>query len=231
MELVATLREKLGMGVKALRRGGMVPAELYGCGSENVHVSVGAKEFHELYKKAGRHTIVNLVMGENTYPALVHDVQRGYLSGDITHVDFYRVRMDEKLKAKVPIEFTGEAPAVAEKGGILNTSMLEVEVEALPKDLPNKLTVDLSTLNELHASVYVKDIKAPAGVRVLVDGETVVATVKPPVEEEKAEVETLVDVGAVKVEAEEKRAERDAEKNRTDRTGKEDRPHKGGGGS
>jgi large subunit ribosomal protein L25 len=129
--------------------------------------------------------------------------------------------MDEKIKTKVSLEFIGEAPAVKDKGGILNKAMSEIEVEALPADLPRHLELDLSSLDDIDKSIYVKDIKVPAGVKVLVDADTVVATVTPPVAEEVKVTEEVVDVSAVKVEGEEKRAERAAEK---EKTGKEETP-------
>lgn len=237
MDLVVQKREKLGKAVKALRRGGLIPAELYGRGKENLHLSIPVRDFLKVYKEAGTNTIVNLLLengpstsstGSTGSPqtssghkssesarvqVLIYDVGRNYLTGAIDHVDFYAVRMDEKIKAKIPIEFLGVAPAVKDKGGILTKSMSEVEVEALPGDLPHKFEVDISVLDDLNKSIYVKDIKAAKGVKVLVDPETPIVTVAPPaLEEEEKKVEEPVDVTAVKVETEEKKAEREAGK-------------------
>lgn len=226
MDLSVTTREKFGKAVKTLRSGGFIPAELYGHGVENVHLVVGAKDFLKVFKEAGTNTIVNLLVEpvrgrEGTQRAftsngvdkkgrfaLIHDVQKDYLTDNIVHVDFYQVQMSEKIKAKVPLEFLGEAPAVKEKAGVLNRAMLELEVEALPADLPHRLSVDLAALDDLNKSIYVKDIKIPKGVKILIDAETVVATVTPPAAEEEKVVEAPVDVSAVKVETEEKKAER-----------------------
>lgn len=211
MDLSATQREKFGKAVKTLRREGLIPAELYGHGVGNLHLSVPKKEFANVFKEAGSNTVVNLSVGGEKRPALIHDVDRDYLTDEITHIDFYQVRIDEKLKAKIPLEFIGESPAVKEKAGILNKAMIEVEVEALPADLPHRLSVDLSKLVDLNQSIYIRDIKIPRGVEILVGLETVVITATPPaVEEEK--VEAPVDVSAVKVETEEKKAERVVEK-------------------
>lgn len=212
MDLSVQTREKFGKVVKSLRREGVIPAELYGRGLKNVHLSIPAKDFLKVFKEAGMNTVVNLVLGKNKWPAIVQEVERNYLSDAVTHVDFYQVRMDEKLKAKVPLEFLGEAPAVKDKGGILNKAMLEIEVEALPADLPHRLSVDLTALDDLDKSVYVKDVKIPKGVEVLIDAETVVVTVTPPAPEEEKVVEAPVDVSAVKVETEEKKTERETEK-------------------
>lgn len=201
-----------------MRQQGMIPAELYGRGLKNLHLSVPTKDFLKVFKEAGTNTVVNLLLdkdlsagGQERHPALVYEVKKDYLTDEIMHVDFYQVRMDEKIKAKVPIEFEGEAPAVKDKGGILNKAMSEIEVESLPADLPRRLLVNLSTLDDLNKSIYVREIKVPQAVKVLVDPETVVVTVTPPVVEEE-KVEAPVDIGAVKVEDEEKKAERAVEK-------------------
>ena len=210
MELSVTMREKFGKVVAQTRKAGFIPAEVYGKGLENLHISVSAKDFKKVFKEAGRNTLITLSAGGEKYSTLVHDVQKDYLSDEVIHIDFYRVRMDEKIKAKVPLEFTGEAMGVKEKGGILNISMHEIEIESLPGDLPHRLSVDLAPLDDINKSVYVKNIAVPNGVKVLVDPNTAIATVKAPVEE-KVE-EAPVDVSEVKVESEEKKAERDAEK-------------------
>lgn len=212
MDLIVQTRDKFGKAVKALRRGGFVPAELYGRDISNVHLAVSMKDFMKVFREAGANTVVHLVLNSEKRPVLIHDVEKDYLTNEVSHVDFYQVRMDEKIKARVPIEFTGEAPAVKEKGGILNKAMSEIEVEALPADLPHRLHVDLGTLDELNKSLYVKDLRVSPKAKLLVELETVIVTVTPPsVEEEKAP-ETPIDVTAVKVEDEEKKAERAAEK-------------------
>jgi len=189
-----------------LRKQGLIPAELYGRGVENLHLAVPVKDFLKAWKQAGTSTVVDVFVEKKKYPALIYEVEKNYLSGDVEHVDFYAVRMDEKIKAKIPLEFVGEALAVKGKNGILNKVMAEVEVEALPADLPRSFEVDISCLDDLNKSIYVKDIKAQKGVSITVDPETVIATITPPVAEEKIEVP--VEVGEVKVEGEEKKAER-----------------------
>jgi large subunit ribosomal protein L25 len=145
------------------------------------------------------------------HSALIHDVIRNYVTGEIDHVDFYQVRMDEKLKAKVPLEFVGDAPAIKLFAASINKTMSEIEVEALPQNLPHNLVVDLSTLDELNKSIYVRDIVVPKGVEILIDLETAVATAMPQAAEEVVEA-PVADVTAVKVETEEKKAERIATK-------------------
>jgi large subunit ribosomal protein L25 len=196
----------------ALRAKGLIPAELYGHGIQNAHLAVDARAFSKVYREAGENTIVTLTFGKEKRPVLIYDVQKNYLSDVVDHIDFYQVRMDEKITAKVPIEFTGEAPAVKEKGGLLNASLSEIEVEALPGDLPHRFVVDLSVLAEINQSLYVKDILVPKGVEVLVDLGTAIATVTEKMKEEEIAPAPTADVSEVKVESEEKKAERDQAK-------------------
>jgi len=217
MDLAVTSREITGKKVRTLRKEGVIPAELYGRGIKNVHLSVPAKDFNKVLKESGTTTVVTLTIGKEKHSAMIHEVGRNFLTGEVLHVDFHEVRMDEKITAKVPLEFVGEAPAVKEKGAVVNKSMSEIEVEALPNDMPRQITVDLSALDDLDKTIYVKDIPHPRGVKFLVAPETAIATATPPApEEEVAPVET-VDVSAVKVETEEKKVERQAEKEKTEK--------------
>ncbi len=209
MQLNATTRDKFGKATKTIRAQGLVPAELYGHGLQNQHVSVNAKEFEKVFKSTGENTVIDLTINGEVHKALVHDIQRNFLHDTVDHIDFYQVRMDEKTKVHVPIEFLGEAPAVKEQGGLLNRTMSEVEVEALPGDLPQKFTVDLSVLKELNQSIYVKELKAPKGVKILVEPEAVIVTVTPPLKEIEVAPSPVADVSAVKVETEEKKSERE----------------------
>jgi large subunit ribosomal protein L25 len=120
--------------------------------------------------------------------------------------------MDEKITATVPLEFINESPAVKEKIGILIKAMHEIEVEALPADLPHHIEVDISNLSDIEKSIRVKDLKINKGVKLLVDKETVVATVAEMAKEE--EVVAPVSVEEVKVEGEEKREEKRKEENK-----------------
>ncbi len=211
MDLAVETREKFGKANKALRKEGLVPAELYGRGVENLHLALNAKNFEKVYRVAGENTVINLVVGKEKKPALVHDVERDYLSGEISHVDFYQIRIDEKIKVPVPIVFVGEAPAVKEQGGLLNKTLADVEVEALPGNLPHSFEVNLEVLDQFGKSIYVRDLRVSPDVRVLTEPDTAIVTAMPPVKEEEKVVEP-VDVSAVKVETEEKKAERVGEK-------------------
>ncbi len=215
MDLTVTERVVLGKKVNALRKKGLIPAELYGHNVPNVHLSVPAKDFAKVYKEAGENTVVTLAIGTERHPAIIHHVERHYISGEPAHIDFYQVRMDEKITAHVPLEFTGDSAAVRDKGAVINRSMTEIEVEALPSDLPRYLTVDLTLLDDINKTIYVRDIAAPHGVMFLIEADTAVATATAPRVEEEP-VAPVADVSEVKVEAEEKVAERAVGKTETE---------------
>jgi len=203
MELIVQKREIFGKKVKALRKQGFIPAELYGHGVENIHLSVPAKDFLKIFKEAGESTIINLSLENKKLPVLIHDVVVDPINDQIIHIDFYQIKMDEKITTSVPLEFIGEAPAVREKGGILVKAMQEIEIEALPADLPASIKVNLNNLSEIGKSIYVKDLQVTKGLKILVESETVVATV---IEAAKEEFEEKpITVEEVKVEREEKK--------------------------
>ncbi|MFA5099030.1 MAG: 50S ribosomal protein L25 [Candidatus Paceibacterota bacterium] len=210
MELTAQKREIMGKAVKTLRDGGFIPAELYGREFENIHLSVPEKDFHKVFNEAGESTIVNLAVDGEKIPVLINDIFTDPLTNKISHVDFYRVRMDEKTEVPVPLEFVGEAQAVKEKKGILIKAMHEVEVRALPADLPHNIEIDVSGLMEIGESIHIKDIKPMNGVEILAEPDAVIATITEIVEEVVEEKPASVE--DVKVEGEEKKAEEEEEK-------------------
>ncbi len=204
-ELIVQKREIFGKKVNSLRKENLIPAELYGHGLDNIHLSVPAKEFSKLFKEVGESTIINLNLENKKLPVLIHDVSTDSLSDKIIHIDFYQVRMDEKITTSVPLEFIGVSAAVKEKEGILVKAVQEIEVEALPADLPHNIEVDISQLSDIGMNIHVKDLEIDKKVKVLADPETVVATVTEPAKEEV--VEKPITVEEVKVEGEEKKKE------------------------
>lgn len=213
MELVATLREQFGKKTAGLLKNALIPGELYGRGVANIHVTVPLNAFQKVYKAAGENTVVQVVIGKDKFSALIYDVSLDPLTSIPRHVDLYRVRMDEKLQTKVPLEFIGESLAVKDLGGVLVKIIKEIPVEALPDQIPHHLTVDLSLLKEIGNSVHVGALEVPPGVKVLIDAKMVVVTAKAKMtEEEEAALAAKGDVETVKVEAEEKKEERAAAK-------------------
>lgn len=193
LQIQAEKREAFGKQTVQVTSQGLIPAELYGRGFENIHLMVSVKEFNKMYSQAGESTVLNVIVDGEAHPVLVHDVQWDVMGDRIIHIDFYQVHMDEKITTEVPLNFIGEAPAIKEKEGVLVKAMEALEVEALPLDLPHSLDVDLSVLVDLHQSIHVKDIVIPKGVEVKVDPETVIATVTEKQAEEIIETPTPVE--------------------------------------
>ncbi|MDO8584797.1 MAG: 50S ribosomal protein L25 [bacterium] len=213
MELKAEKREIFGKAVSTLREKGFIPAELYGRGIGNMHLAIPAKDFKKVYKAAGENTIVTVVIGEEKRPALIYDVVGDAISSEPVHVDLYQVRMDEKIQTKVPLVFVGEALGVKDKGGVLVRTLQELPIEAMPDKLPHTITVDISVLADIGMSIKVGDLNISPDVKVLVDGKVIVATVKAKItEEQEAAMQAAGSVETIKVETEEKVAEREAAK-------------------
>ena len=147
---------------------------------------------------------------KDEYNVLINNFQRSPLTNEISHIDFYSVRMDEKITAAIPLEFINESPAVKEKIGILIKAMHEIEIEALPADLPHHIEVDIGNLSDIGMSIRVKDLKINKGVKLLVDRETVVAVINEIAKEE--EIVAPISVEEVKVEGEEKKKEKEEKK-------------------
>ena len=195
IELNAQNREVLGSGVKKLRRDGYVPAVLYGKGQEPLPLQVSLKDFNKAFKMAGESTLVYVNVGGQSYPTLIHDVSRDTLTDGILHADFYKVRLDEKIKTNVPVVFVGESPAVKDLGGIFVRNVNELEVEALPQNLPHELKIDISILKNFGDKITVKDLKqglGPLAELTTEDDDAIIAAVQEPMSEEelKASLET-----------------------------------------
>ncbi len=204
----------MGKSVKTLRKNGLVPAELYGHNLANIHLTVSAKEFFRVFKQAGESTVINLVFGgaeelkgEKKFNVLIHDISRDPLTDEFSHIDFYAVKMDEKIKTKVSVVFVGEAPAVKEKGGILVKAIQEIEVEALPADLPHNIEVNLGSLADIGSTISVKDINIGSKAKILINAEAVIASVI----KQKEEAAPAITVEEIKVEGEEKKKEKEKE--------------------
>ncbi len=208
--LKAKSRIELGKKTNALRRAGFLPAVVYGEGVKSQSISVPYKDFEKAYKEAGESTLLKLEVDGKPYNVLIHDIKYDPLKGYPLHADFYAVRMDKAIRIKVPIEFFGESPAVKNDGGILVKVMQELEVEALPQDLPHELRVDLSLLVTFESKVFVKDIALPKSTKIIAGLDEILALVEPPRSEEELAALTqapVVEVPTeVKTEQELKRA-------------------------
>lgn len=180
-------RKILGKKVYKLRKEGLFPANVYGKGVKSVAVQVSYKDFEKVYKEAGETGIVDVDIAGEIRPSLIHNVQQDYYKHTLLHADFFQVNLKEKVKAMVKIITVGEPKAVAEKLGLLMQTLSEVEIEALPTDLPDKMEINVESLAVLDAQVTVGEIKAPAGVTILTDASQVVAKIGSLISKEAAE--------------------------------------------
>lgn len=156
--LTAQKRTVLGRKVKKLRGEGIIPAHVFGHKVKTVHVQVKNTDFAKVFDAAGETGIVDLAIDGEKRPVLVRNVQFHPVTDEILHIDFYQVNLAEKVKVNVPLEVIGESPAVEKKIGLLLTPVSEVEIEALPQDLPEKIEVDVSKLANVGDEVKVKDL-------------------------------------------------------------------------
>ena len=175
--LSAQNRRKAGSAEsRRLRRGGRIPAVLYGRSGQSIAIDLDAQEFTRGVKNISESTIVKVTVEGKPYDAFVKDTQRNIIDGNILHVDFYEVESGIALRAKVSLHLHGNPVGVRE-GGMLESPLHEIEVECLPKDLPERIDVDISGL-KVNQSLHVRDIPLGEGVKLVSGGDQVVALVK-----------------------------------------------------
>jgi large subunit ribosomal protein L25 len=175
--LQAKSREKLGSAEsRRIRKSGRIPAVIYGRSGTAVSIDLDSVEFIQGTKGISESTIVKVEVSGKSYDAFVKDTQRNIIDGKILHIDFYEVESGIALRAKVPLHLSGNPIGVRE-GGMLENPVHEIEVECLPKDLPERLEIDISGL-KANQSLHVRDIPLAAGVKLLSNPDQVVALVK-----------------------------------------------------
>lgn len=211
--LPVAVRTATGKKTAALRTEGMLPGVVYGHGTENVNISVAYIPFEKIYKTAGENSLVDLVIdGKPPVKVLIHDIQRDALSYRYSHVDFYTVRMNEKLTTNIPLDFIGESKAIEEQSGILVKTMEEVEVRCLPNDLVHDIKVDISKLATFEDQITIADLIVPKGMEIMHEPDEVVATVDEPISEaELAALDEKVEENVEAVEVEKKGKEEEGE--------------------
>jgi large subunit ribosomal protein L25 len=188
-----------------VRKGGHIPAVFYGAGKENTSVIIPTIEFKKVWRQAGESSAVVVKTENGDVDVLIHEVQVDPVTDEPIHVDFLAIDMKKKIKVKVPLEFIGISGAVKSGLGNLVKVLHEVEVEALPKDLPHSLSVDLSKLATVEDTIFVSDIQIPAGVEVVENTEAVVASIV--LQKEEKEEVAPVDLSAIEVEKKGKKEE------------------------
>ncbi len=194
--LTATKRSKADK-LGDVRSNGMVPAVVYGARVENTSISVPSVDFIKAWKIAGESSTIALDLEGKKIDVLIHDLQVDPVKGFPIHVDFLAIDMNKPVQVNIPLEFTGVAPAEKAGLGSLVKVLHEVHVEALPKDLPHSIVVDISSLETLENQLHAADIVLPKGVTLVTDGMEVVALVAAAKEEKE---EAPVDLSAIEVE-------------------------------
>jgi len=189
-ELKVAPREVLGKKVKALRRQGFTPANIYGHHIESRAIQIPTEELRHTLKKLARNEIIYLRLdGEEARPAFVKALQHNPVNDSILHVDFLQISLKEKVRLDVPLHFVGLAGAVDTYGAVLVHALDHVTVEALPTAVPSFIEVDVSGLTEIDQSLHVSDIAPPPGATILTDPELVVVKAAAPAIERAAAAE------------------------------------------
>ena len=215
-------RKVLGKKVKKLRRDGIIPGNIYGKDIKSQAVQIPAKDFTKVYEEAGETGLVDVSLDSQVIPVLIHNVHTNYRD-DVLHADFFKVNLKEKVKTMVPIEFMGEAKAEIDKIGLLEKIMSELEVEALPTELPENIPVNVAHLSQIDQQITVGNLKPPAEITILSDEALVIAKIGELISKEAQEqmaqeaaaaeaaaAESATEEGAVPAEGEEVPAEGEA---------------------
>ena len=189
-ELEVKQREKSGTSrSRNSRLSGFIPAVVYGKGMESVPIEMDYKKFAKIISsKAGRNVIITLKIASkeksHTIPVLTHEIQRDHINDHIIHVDFYKVKMEEEIKTKIPVVLTGESIGVKLDGGILVHGLREIEIKCLPVNIPNQFEVDVSSLKIGHG-LHVSDLKIGKDITVLTLLTEILVTIAAPTKEEE----------------------------------------------
>ena len=182
--LKAQKRTVFGRKVKKLREEGLLPANIFGKKIKSQAVSVNLKDFLKVHLSAGKAALVEIDLEAKKLPVLITNIANNPLTGLPLHADFHQVDLKEKVTANVPLEITGEAPAVKDKIGVLLKNIDEIEVEALPNDLPDKISVDISCLKAIDEAIKVSDLKVSPQVKITADPILEVVKIAPLVSKE-----------------------------------------------
>lgn len=211
ISLKAQERTILGKQVKKLRREGIIPAHVFGNKINTEHVSVKDIDFKKVYDSAGETGLVDLKIGETKVrPVLIREVQLDPLTDRPLHIDFYQVNLSEKVTVSVPLELIGDEPEVVHSGeAVVIQPISEVEVEALPTDLPEKIEVDISALKQIDDAILVSQLNIPQGVTILADPESLVVKLDNAVSAEAQQLmeEQAAETAAAQAEAVEEEGE------------------------
>lgn len=174
--------------ISKLRREGDVPAVVYGNGLESRSISFSSSDFVKVIRKSGRNGVITLKVDNDNYPVMVYELQYDTIKDELIHADFYKVDMKSEVDAEVGIHLIGEAPGHKE-GGVVQQLMHELEVRALPAEIPDYIEVNIEALN-IGDSLSVSDIEKKGSFEILTDSEETIVSVTPPQVEEEVEEES-----------------------------------------
>jgi large subunit ribosomal protein L25 len=177
--LVLNKREQVGKGLNQLRRDGLIPGVIHTPGKDSVNVTGNYLDVVKIYQQAGRHHPIDLTVDGTKFFTIIKDVDFEPTKHTLRHVVFDVIKSDEKVETEVPIELTGDAPA-GKLGLIIDKLIYHVNIEALPRDLPDKLEVSIDALAAVGDHITVADIVLPKGVTILTEAEHVIAQVEEP---------------------------------------------------
>ena len=216
-EIQTENRNIFGKKLEPFRKKGKLPAVLYGPKEKARPIFISLKDFKKIWDEAGESTVIQLNLGDTKKEVLIQDVAMDPVKGEPVHVDFYAVLMDKPIKASISLVFEGISPAVKNLGGILIKVMHELEVEALPKNLPHELSVDISALASFENKISAKDIILSKGVKLISNPEETIALIEAPREEEAPASEEKIafeeiEVVGKKEKEEEEKTEKESEK-------------------
>lgn len=206
--LIAEKREKKD-SLDYIRQSGNIPAVFYGNNKPTTSISVSAKEFTKVFKEAGESSTITLKTPDGTFDVLIHEVHKNPITGTPIHADFIVVDMNKEIEVAIPLEFVGESGAEKGGRGVLVKALHEVNVKALPKDLPHTIEIDLSSLQNVDDHISLKDIVLPKGVTLIGEMSDVVASVTHIKEE--VEEAPVVDLSSIEVEKKGKQEEESSE--------------------
>lgn len=208
--LHVTLRAS-GERADDLRASGMIPAVIYGSGlKETVSVSVNREDFKKAWVAAGGSTAVTVTGAGTDHDCVIHDFQIDPATDQVIHADFLVLDKNKKVAVKVELEFDGTSPAVKGGLGVLEKALHEIEVEALPANLPKTIVVDISKLEDADAQIHVKDLVLPAGVEIVGHEPDDVVALVSAVKEESEEASAPIDFSSIEVEKKGKTEEEEA---------------------
>ncbi len=186
--LTAEKRTITGKRVKHLRREGILPANIFGKGMKSTSLQLPLKEFQKVYDEVHETGLVDLTIDKETHPVLIQNIHTQPITHIPLHADFFKVNLKEKVKATIPVIGVGEPKAVTDKIGVLLQSLSEVEVEALPADLPEHIEISVEGLSQIDDNLTVADLKVPTGVEIMAEPAEMVFRIAELVSEEAEEL-------------------------------------------